>query len=227
MTKLIVSGMNKGPKALAPMRSALIHQDSLARNLSDIFLEHGPETVLDLRGNAYGVGADEVATLAYEVGFRFADYGHSNPGPHTLTHTPGADPVGGWWTGPGGEVVTLSAEVISLKRVPSGSEVSYGYHYQTSTETTLALVALGYADGVPRTTSRAARVSLGGVLMEIAGRIAMDQFVLDAGDHQIAIGDHAIIWGAEPTLLHWASWSNRPSGALLAHLGSRVVKQWV
>jgi alanine racemase len=227
MTKLIVSGMNKGPKALAPMRSALFHQDSLARNLSDIVLEHGPETVLDLRGNAYGVGAEEVAALAHDVGFRLADYGHSHTGARSLTHTPGAHPVGGWWSGPGGEVLTLSAEVISLKRVPAGSQVSYGYHYQTTAETTLALVALGYADGVPRTTSGAARVSLGGILVEIAGRIAMDQFVLDAGDHETAIGDHAMIWGAEPTLSQWATWSNRPSAALLAHLGSRVVKQWV
>jgi alanine racemase len=116
------------------------------------------------------------------------------------------------------------ADVISVKRVPANTPVSYGYHYTTPQESTLALVSAGFADGVPRSASGKAWVSVNGVLCPIAGRIAMDQFVVDCGDHPVAVGDEVEIWGTSPTIDQWAEWSGRPVEGLLAHIGDRVVR---
>ena len=86
-----------------------------------------------------------------------------------------------------------------MRRVPAGQGVSYGYDHRTDRETTLALVPLGYADGVPRQASGAGPVTIGGARFTVAGRIAMDQFVVDVGDHPVAVGDEAVLFG-DPTL---------------------------
>jgi len=116
------------------------------------------------------------------------------------------------------------ATVISVKRVPATTPVSYGYHYRTQTETTLALVSAGFADGVPRSASGKAFVRVGDVLCPVAGRIAMDQFIVDCGDTPVSVGDEVEIWGVSPTIDQWAEWSGRPVEALLSHVGDRVVR---
>ena len=118
----------------------------------------------------------------------------------------------------------FTADVISVKRVPANTPVSYGYHYRTRTETTLALVSAGFADGVPRSASGKAFVRVGEVLCPIAGRIAMDQFIVDCGDNPVNVGDEVEIWGSSPTIEQWADWSGRPVEALLTHVGDRVVR---
>lgn len=117
------------------------------------------------------------------------------------------------------------ADVISVKRVPANTPVSYGYQYRTTTETTLALVAAGFADGVPRSASGKAFVRVGNTLCPVAGRIAMDQFIVDCGDTPVFVGDEVEIWGTSPTIEQWAEWSGRPVAALLAHVGDRVVRR--
>jgi alanine racemase len=116
------------------------------------------------------------------------------------------------------------ATVISVKRVPTNTPVSYGYHYRTQTETTLALVSAGFADGVPRSASGKAFVRVGEILCPVAGRIAMDQFIVDCGDTPVSVGDEVEIWGVFPTIEQWAKWSGRPVEALLSHVGDRVVR---
>ncbi|MEV6601206.1 alanine racemase [Actinoplanes sp. NPDC051346] len=104
--------------------------------------------------------------------------------------------------------MTVRARVALTKRVPAGQGVSYGHAYHTDSETTLALVPLGYGDGVPRHASNVGPVHLGGAVRRIAGRVCMDQFVLDCGDDQVAEGDVAVLFGAgdngEPTATDWA-----------------------
>ena len=95
--------------------------------------------------------------------------------------------------------MTLRGAVAAVRRVPAGKGVSYGYDYRADRETTLALVPLGYADGVPRQASGAGPVVIGGRRFTVAGRIAMDQFVVDVGDAPVAVGDTAVLFG-DPTL---------------------------
>jgi alanine racemase len=105
--------------------------------------------------------------------------------------------------------MTVRARVIIAKRAPAGQGVSYGHTYTTSAPTTLAVVPLGYADGVPRSASNAAPVRLAGRNRTIAGRVCMDQFVLDCGDDEVHAGDIAVLFGTgdagEPTVDDWAA----------------------
>jgi alanine racemase len=86
------------------------------------------------------------------------------------------------------------SEVVNLKRVPAGQGVSYGYRYRTDHETTLALVPFGYSEGMPR-IAVGAKVLIAGKQFEVSGRVAMDQFVVDIGDHEVSIGAEVVIFG--------------------------------
>ena len=123
-------------------------------------------------------------------------------------------------------VMTLVGEVIALKRVEAGAGVSYGYTHRAPEATYLALVGLGYADGVPRLASNRARVHLAGDMHPIVGRIAMDQSVVSCGDARPAPGDEAILFGdparGEPSAAEWATWTERSALALTAGLGERI-----
>ncbi|MCU1482372.1 MAG: alr2 [Subtercola sp.] len=93
-------------------------------------------------------------------------------------------------------VMTLVAPVVSVKRVPAGHGVSYGFDYRTSRPSTLVLVPLGYADGMPRAANgHGAQVFIGGRRYPIAGRIAMDQFIVDVGDADVRLGDEVVVFG--------------------------------
>ena len=80
--------------------------------------------------------------------------------------------------------MTLRGPVALVKRVPAGEGVSYGHDWTAPRDTTLALVPLGYADGVPRRLNRRGRmrVLLDGALRPVVGRVCMDQIVVDCGD---------------------------------------------
>lgn len=99
-------------------------------------------------------------------------------------------------------VMRAVSEVVNLKRVHAGQGVSYGYRYRTDRETTLALVPFGYSEGMPR-IAIGAKVLIAGKQFEISGRIAMDQFVVDIGDHKVELGSEVVIFGdpakGEPT----------------------------
>ena len=130
---------------------------------------------------------------------------------------------------PGGKpVLSLVGEVVALKRVEAAAGVSYGYTYRTPAATTLALVALGYADGVPRLASNRARVRVGDAMHPLVGRIAMDQFVLDVGDARVELGADAVLFGdpvrGDPSTLDWAGWTERDPLALTAGLAPRVTR---
>ncbi|WP_296648320.1 alanine racemase [Rhodoluna sp.] len=91
--------------------------------------------------------------------------------------------------------MTATSVVVQTKRVPADHGVSYGYLHRTTGETTLALVPVGYAEGLPRNASTAAKVSINGKTYSILSRIAMDQFVLDVGDDVVSAGDLVTIFG--------------------------------
>ncbi|MFJ8694895.1 alanine racemase [Streptomyces roseolilacinus] len=123
-------------------------------------------------------------------------------------------------------VMRLSADVASVKQAPRGLGISYGHHYVTDRETTLALVPLGYADGVPRHASGRGPVLLGGAVRTVAGRVAMDQFVLDLGDDTVEPGARAVLFGpgddGEPTAEDWARAAGTIAYEIVTRVGARV-----
>lgn len=109
--------------------------------------------------------------------------------------------------------MSVRARLALVKRVPAGHGVSYGHRYVTDRESTLGLVPLGYADGVPRHGSGGdgapgAPVLVAGVRRRVAGRVCMDQFVIDLRDDDVAEGDEVVLFGdaaaGEPTAQDWA-----------------------
>ncbi|MGB7449855.1 MAG: alanine racemase, partial [Ornithinimicrobium sp.] len=104
--------------------------------------------------------------------------------------------------------MTVTARAATVKRVPAGQGVSYGHTFTTERETTLVDVPLGYADGVPRHGSNAVQAWVAGRRCRIAGRVCMDQFVIDVGDQEVGAGDEVVLFGTgtrgEPTAADWA-----------------------
>ncbi|MDQ0377496.1 alanine racemase [Amycolatopsis thermophila] len=105
-------------------------------------------------------------------------------------------------------VMTFRSSVVLTKRIKAGESVSYGHTWTAARDTTLALVPAGYADGVPRTLSGRMDVWLHGKRRPVAGRVCMDQFVVDCGDDEPEPGAEVILFGngdrGEPTAREWA-----------------------
>ena len=128
--------------------------------------------------------------------------------------------------------MTLEAELATVKRVPAGHGVSYAHTYTTSRETVLGVVPLGYADGVPRHASGAdgglgGPVLVGGRRTGVAGRVCMDQFVLDLGPGATDVaGDRVVLFGTgahgEPTAEDWARAAGTISYEIVTRVGNRV-----
>ncbi|GGR97576.1 alanine racemase [Streptomyces humidus] len=128
-------------------------------------------------------------------------------------------------------VMTLAASLALVKHVPGGHGVSYGHHYLTPGETTLGLVPLGYADGVPRHASGTGPVLVGGKWRTAAGRIAMDQFVVDLGGDEPEPGAEAVLFGpgdrGEPTAQDWAQAAGTIGYEIVTRIGVRVPRVYV
>ncbi|MFD5052544.1 alanine racemase [Streptomyces tendae] len=128
-------------------------------------------------------------------------------------------------------VMTLAASLALVKQVPGGHGVSYGHHYTTPGETTLGLVPLGYADGVPRHASSTGPVLVDGKWRTVAGRIAMDQFVVDLGGDRPGPGAAAVLFGpgdrGEPTAEDWAQAAGTIAYEIVTRIGSRVPRVYV
>ncbi|MFF4502431.1 alanine racemase [Streptomyces sp. NPDC001401] len=128
-------------------------------------------------------------------------------------------------------VMTLSASLALVKHVPGGHGVSYGHHYITPGETTLGLVPVGYADGVPRHASGTGPVLVGGKWRTVAGRVAMDQFVVDLGGDEPAAGTEAVLFGpgdrGEPTAEDWAQAAGTIAYEIVTRIGTRVPRVYV
>jgi alanine racemase len=144
----------------------------------------------------------------------------------------GLDPLGGDPAAYGlRPAMTVRARVILAKRVPAGVGVSYGHTYHPDRETTLALVPVGYGDGVPRAAGNRAPVLAGGAQRPIAGRVCMDQFVLDVGDAAVEAGDEVVLWGpgegGEPTAQQWADATQTIHYELVTRIGGRFRRRYV
>ena len=126
--------------------------------------------------------------------------------------------------------MTLSAAVLGLKAAEAGVGVSYGYTYRTRERTTLALVSLGYGDGIDRAAGNRAPIMIGDRTLTISGRVAMDASVVDVGDLTTSPGDRAVFFGdpaaGHPTAQQWGSALGVPSAAITATLTARVQRIW-
>lgn len=120
--------------------------------------------------------------------------------------------------------MSLGTTLANVKPVPAGQGVSYGFRHVAPASTTLGLVPLGYADGVPR-IAEGARVHVGGRTVPVVGRIAMDQFVVDLGpDARDRPGDAVELFGPASGIPadEWAAAAGTINYELVTRIGARV-----
>ena len=128
--------------------------------------------------------------------------------------------------------MSLRAQLHLVKEVPAGSQVGYGGTAITSRDTKLGVVAMGYADGVPRNANSNAGVLVGNRKAPIIGRVSMDQFVVEIGNDSIAhAGDWAYLIGSEGgdgyTADAWAMACGTINYEIVTRIGPRVPRVFI
>ncbi len=125
--------------------------------------------------------------------------------------------------------MTLTAPLVSVRRVRAGTSVGYGHAYRVPSSTYLGLVPLGYADGLPRAASARAEVSHRAGRRPLVGRISMDQAVVDLGPAGGEVGDPVTVFGpgdaGEPTVADWAGWAGTLEHEIVTGIGARVARR--
>lgn len=125
------------------------------------------------------------------------------------------------------ESMRFTAALASVKRVGAGEGVSYGHQYVTERETVLGLVPVGYADGIPRHAINVGPLQVGGQPARVAGRVCMDQLVVDLGpSYAGAAGDPVVVFGretdGEPTAQDWAEAIGTISYEIVTRVSGRL-----
>lgn len=123
-------------------------------------------------------------------------------------------------------VARLCARVIALRRLRAGDTVSYGATATVESDTTIATLAIGYADGVPRTLASLGLVELNGAILRIMGRVTMDMLMVDAGDAAVGLGDAGILFGGRVSLDDQAARAGTISYELLTSISPRVERRY-
>jgi alanine racemase len=124
--------------------------------------------------------------------------------------------------------MTLTARVALTKRIQAGDGVSYGHDFVAASDTTLALLPIGYADGLQRSLAGKFEVSIGGRRYPGVGRVCMDQVLVDLGpgEPKVREGDTAILFGSgangEQTADDWARAAGSINYEIVTQLRGRV-----
>jgi alanine racemase len=127
--------------------------------------------------------------------------------------------------------MTARARLAMVKRLRAGASVSYGHTWTTDRDTTVGLVPVGYGDGVPRHASSRAHVLAAGAQRPVAGRVCMDQLVIDLDDAGAAAGDEVVLFGTgddgSPTAQDWAEACGTISYEIVTRIGGRFSRRHV
>ncbi len=193
-------------------------RSALEENLRTLASE---DAIIDLRCDAYGHGEQWVADAAREAGLSafLTDDDPMAPVPQSTGVLYGVTS--------GRRVGVMSGEVVAIKSVVTGDTVSYGNTWAAQRDSTLALVSLGFADGLPRGGSNIAHMTIGAHTAPVVGRIAMDQCVLDITDIPADISEVAQVWDSVESLEAWANASRRDPLSLISGLSWRVERRWM
>lgn len=127
-------------------------------------------------------------------------------------------------------VMTLAAQVVSLRRISKGESVGYGGEWRADRATLIATLPLGYADGIPRSAMAGGEVFLAGAMRPIVGRVSMDYLGVDVGEARVEVGQLATIFGRTPEgrrvpVEHLAAACGTIGYEILVGVGERVTRQ--
>jgi alanine racemase len=120
--------------------------------------------------------------------------------------------------------MTLQSHVIAVKDLSPGEQVGYGGHWTASRPTRLAVAAVGYGDGYPRSLGSGAPVLVNGERAGLAGRVSMDMIGIDVTDlhRPPALGDPVVLWGEGLPVEEIAVWADTIPYELLCGISQRV-----
>ena len=123
----------------------------------------------------------------------------------------------------------LTASVLRTVVVPAGDGVSYGYTWRAESDTRLAVIGLGYADGFDRGFGNHVSVRIGDRLFPVVGRVAMNAMHIAIGDADVAVGDEVVLWGdpanGDPAVEDWASAVGTINYEVVARLGRSIERR--
>ena len=124
-------------------------------------------------------------------------------------------------------VATFEGQVLQLRRVPAGETVGYGGTCRLERTTRVAVVGVGYADGVPRLLSNRGQVAFRGVRIPILGRVSMDLTHVDATDVAVQRGDWVEFFGPTVGVDEVAAWADTIAYEVLTGIGARVERRYL
>ncbi|SDQ91990.1 alanine racemase [Curtobacterium sp. UNCCL20] len=124
--------------------------------------------------------------------------------------------------------LSLTAPVIATREIAAGTGIGYGLDHVADRRTNLALLPLGYGDGLPRSASERAEVQVRGRRRPLVGRFSMDMVVVDTGDERLGLGETVTLFGrghdGEPTVTDWAGWADTIEHEIVTRIGTRVAR---
>lgn len=124
--------------------------------------------------------------------------------------------------------LSLTAPVVGTRTVDAGSGIGYGHDHVVDRRTNLALLPLGYGDGLPRSASDRAEVFVRGRRRPLVGRFSMDMVVVDTGDDRLHLGESVTLFGrgtdGAPTVADWAGWAGTIEHEIVTRIGTRVAR---
>jgi alanine racemase len=127
--------------------------------------------------------------------------------------------------------MTLRAKVSFVRRVAAGDRISYGLTHTFARDTTVAVLPIGYADGVPRRLSNVGEVLVGGRRRRIVGVVTMDQLMVDCGDDEVAVGDDAVLLGRQGVESvrpeEWAALTGTIGYEIVCGISARIARRYV
>lgn len=224
------------PSASSSLPRALVSRDALRVGAWAALAAGG--SIVDLRADAWGHGAIETARIVMDAGAEAVrvdaddlDALQTLGVPATASATPDVDltilyGLPGAQTRP---AMTLTGTVMSTKPLHPGDGVSYGYLHRAQTQTRVALVTGGYAQGIVRALGNRARVEVDGALHPIVGRVAMDVCVVDVGDAEVAAGATVTFFGgsgpAQRELSTWVAATGLTAAELICAIGLHASRE--
>jgi alanine racemase len=124
--------------------------------------------------------------------------------------------------------MTLHSHVIAVKDLSPGERVGYGGVWTASRPTRLAVAAVGYGDGYPRSLDSGAPVLVNGERVPLAGRVSMDMIGIDVTDlhRPPVLGDPVVLWGEGLPVEEIAVWADTIPYELLCGISQRVAVAW-
>jgi alanine racemase len=201
----------------------------------------GSPPVADLRADAWGHGAEIVAAELVAAGVTAFRVDEGMAASLSRTGAPRVTSVGEpdldmltVFGLPGGQPGSVPAmrfigTVLSTKRLLTGEGVSYGYTYRASSDTHVALVSGGYAQGVVRALGNRISVTAGSERLSVVGRVAMDVCVVVIGDAAVRRGDEVVFFGdparGEPSIGEWEKASGMSGAELITAVGLRGARE--